>query len=39
MTKPSKQSVLALQRGFRVTTNTTLFDGADAQSVRHSSMK
>src|SRR6202140_2874431 len=26
---------LALQRGFRVTTNTTLFDGADAQSVRH----
>jgi hopanoid biosynthesis associated radical SAM protein HpnH len=25
---------LALQRGFRVTTNTTLFDGADAQSVR-----
>ncbi len=26
---------LALQRGFRVTTNTTLFDGADAESVRH----
>lgn len=25
---------LALARGFRVTTNTTLFDGADAQSVR-----
>jgi hopanoid biosynthesis associated radical SAM protein HpnH len=25
---------LALQRGFRVTTNTTLFDGADAQRVR-----
>ncbi|HXA56973.1 MAG TPA: adenosyl-hopene transferase HpnH [Candidatus Acidoferrum sp.] len=25
---------LALQRGFRVTTNTTLFDGADPQSVR-----
>jgi hopanoid biosynthesis associated radical SAM protein HpnH len=25
---------LALQRGFRVTTNTTLFEGADAQSVR-----
>jgi hopanoid biosynthesis associated radical SAM protein HpnH len=24
----------ALQRGFRVTTNTTLFDGADAKSVR-----
>lgn len=24
----------AVQRGFRVTTNTTLFDGADAQSVR-----
>jgi len=24
----------ALQRGFRVTTNTTLFDGADPQSVR-----
>jgi hopanoid biosynthesis associated radical SAM protein HpnH len=24
----------ALQRGFRVTTNTTLFDGADARSVR-----
>lgn len=24
----------ALERGFRVTTNTTLFDGADAQSVR-----
>ena len=25
---------LALQRGFRVTTNTTLFDGADPKSVR-----
>ena len=25
----------ALARGFRVTTNTTLFDGADPQSVRH----
>jgi hopanoid biosynthesis associated radical SAM protein HpnH len=25
---------LALQRGFRVTTNTTLFEGADPQSVR-----
>ncbi len=25
---------LALQRGFRVTTNTTLFEGADARSVR-----
>jgi hopanoid biosynthesis associated radical SAM protein HpnH len=25
---------LALERGFRVTTNTTLFEGADAQSVR-----
>jgi hopanoid biosynthesis associated radical SAM protein HpnH len=25
---------MALQRGFRVTTNTTLFDGADPQSVR-----
>jgi hopanoid biosynthesis associated radical SAM protein HpnH len=25
---------LALERGFRVTTNTTLFDGADPQSVR-----
>ncbi|HTZ73499.1 MAG TPA: adenosyl-hopene transferase HpnH [Candidatus Aquilonibacter sp.] len=25
---------LALQRGFRVTTNTTLFDGAEPQSVR-----
>ena len=24
----------ALQRGFRVTTNTTLFDGADPNSVR-----
>ncbi len=26
---------LALQKGFRVTTNTTLFDGADPKSVRH----
>src|SRR5690349_71324 len=25
---------LALERGFRVTTNTTLFEGADPQSVR-----
>ena len=30
-TKPKRQSSWPLARGFRVTTNTTLFDGADPQ--------
>ena len=33
-TWPSKASREAVKRGFRVTTNTTLFDGADPNSVR-----
>ena len=34
MTSPSKGSRRPSSRGFRVTTNTTLFDGADPSSVR-----
>ena len=33
-TSPSRASREAVKRGFRVTTNTTLFDGADPKSVR-----